>query len=138
MVAGELSPVATLKLLHFFDLLADGGGLLHPAQSAFTALHKRLGRPTLLELSHMLDAAGHSGAALLRNYCHGWGLPFASDWLDADVWPYFAHHMDTVVQVLTQNTIKDYAFSRAGLFRALATLPAPPPAAEPVPPAEKK
>ena len=128
--AEGVTPVAMLKVLSFFDLLASTeGSLLALATAAFNTLHQRTGHPTLLELSVMLDEAEGSGKALLLNYCHGWGQPFASDWPAEDVWPFFAHHLDHVVDVLTNNTIKNYSFDRKGLFRAIAILPAPPAAA---------
>lgn len=121
------TPVAVFKLMQFFDLLSNNDKtLLHPATAAFDTVHRRSGRPTLLELSQMLDEAGLNGVALLRNYCHGWGSPFAAEWAPEAVWPFVAHHVEAVIQALTMNTIKDYSFSRAGLFRAIATLPSPP------------
>jgi hypothetical protein len=128
--ADGVSPVALFKILQFFGIAtAPDGSLMHPAIQAFNTLHRRTGRPTLIELSCMLDEAGKSGQALLRNYCYAWGAQFASDWPGEHVWSYFAHHIDTVLQALLHNTIKDYAFSRTGLFRAISTLPQPPAAA---------
>lgn len=125
-----VSPVAMLKVLLFFDIAnSHDGMLIHPAIQAFNAMHRRLGKPSLIELSCMLDQAGQSGQALLRNYCHAWGSPFAGDWPNEDVWPFFAHHLEAVLQALLHDTIKDYSFGRAGLFRAIATLPKPPAAA---------
>jgi hypothetical protein len=74
----------------------------------------------------MLDEAGQTGHGLLRNYCHAWGAPLAGDWPDEDVWPFFAHHVEAVVQTLLNDATKDYAFARARLFKAIATLPKPP------------
>lgn len=125
-----VGPTAMLKVLLFFGIAASHDGvLMHPATQAFSAMHRRIGKPTLIELSCMLDEAGHSGHALLRNYCHAWGSPFAQDWPNEDVWPFFAHHLEVVLQTLLHDTIKDYSFGRAGLFRAIATLPRPPAAA---------
>jgi hypothetical protein len=122
-----VTPIALLKMLLFFDLVSNNNALLHSATAAFNAMHRRSGRPTLLELSQMMDEAGLSGTDLLRSYCNTWGQGFAADWSNDVVWPYFAHHIELVVQVLTFDTIKDYSFNRNGLFRALATLPSPPP-----------
>lgn len=128
--AGALTPVALLKLLKAFDLLADSTGLLTPvASQAFDTLHRRNGRPTLLELSLMLDGVDVPGQGLVRSCCTAWGAGFAADWPAADVWPFVVQHIEFLVQVLVQNTIKGYAFDRAGLFRLLATLPAPHPLA---------
>jgi hypothetical protein len=122
-----VSPAAMLKVLLFFDIATSNDGMLmHPAIQAFNAMRRRLGKPSLIELACMLDEAGQSGQALLRNYCHAWGAPFAGDWPNEDVWPFFAHHLEAVLQALLHDTIKDYSFGRAGLFRAIATLPKPP------------
>ncbi|HPG77495.1 MAG TPA: DUF4132 domain-containing protein [Piscinibacter sp.] len=125
-----VGPAAMFKVLQFFDIATSHDGMLmHPAIQAFNAMHRRIGRPTLIEISCMLEAVGRPGQALLRNYCHSWGAQFAGDWPNEHVWPYFAHHLEAVLQALLHNTIKDYAFGRAGLFRAIATLPKPPAAA---------
>lgn len=125
-----VGPAAMLKVLMFFDVAtSEDGALMYPAIQAFNTMHRRIGRPSLIELSCMLDEAGGSGQALLRNYCHAWGASIAADWPNEDVWPYFAHHLDAVLQALLHDTIKDYSFGRAGLFRAIATLPKPPAAA---------
>jgi hypothetical protein len=127
LASGEtMTPVALLKMLFFFDILADKDGLLHQACASFNAMHRASGRPTLLELAQMLEDSGHAGAALLHNYCSAWGDPLASDWASEAVWPFFAHHMERLIQTLTLGPVSDYRFNRAGLFRAIATLPTPP------------
>lgn len=124
--AGALTPVSALKLLSFFDLTAStDGSLLAPAKQVFNLLYRRTGHPTLLELSVMLDESGRDGKALLLDYCNSWS-PFAMDWAAADVWPFFARHLDWLVDVLVNNSMKSYSFDRKGLYRALATLPYPP------------
>ena len=125
-----VTPVAVLKLLIFFDLtLSNDQALHHMAGMAFNELHERTGHPSLLELAQMLEDAGFPSQGLLLNYCYSWGRAFMTDWPDEDVWPYFAHNMDLLIKALTHDTIKSYSFDRARLFRAFATLPAPPPAA---------
>jgi hypothetical protein len=125
-----VGPAAMFKVLQFFGIATSHDGMLmHPAILSFNAMHQRIGKPTLLDLSCMLDHVGQPGQALLRNYCHSWGPQFAGDWPNEHVWPYFAHHLDAMLQALLHNTIKDYGFSRAGLFRAIAMLPKPPAAA---------
>lgn len=125
-----VGPAAMMKVLIFFGIaFSNDGALMHPAVQAFDVLHRRLGQPTLLVLSRMMDEVGQSGQALMRNYCHAWSARLAGDWPNEHVWPYFAHHLEAVLQALLHNTIKDYSFSRAGLFRAIATLPRPPAAA---------
>lgn len=127
IASGPVTPVAILKLLLFFGMVSgERGELLHPVLPAFEALHRRTGRPKLLELSAMLDQAGCSGKTLLLSYCNAWGAGFASEWPPEDVWPYFAHHVDGLVQLLVGDTANGYSLGRAGLFRAAATLPAQP------------
>ncbi|WP_161974601.1 DUF4132 domain-containing protein [Piscinibacter terrae] len=125
-----LTPVATLKLLLFFGLDANHhqGSLAHQMAHAINAMHQKTGRPSLLEFALMLDESGLSGKAILISYCNSWGQPFASGWATDAVWPYFAHHVDLLVQTLTANTSQNYWFDRSGLFRAIALLPSPPPA----------
>lgn len=124
--ADGVTPVTLLKMLMFFDLLiGNNDTLLNPATAGFNAMHRASGRPTLLELAQMLDESGHSGAGLLPSYCYGWGDAIASDWPDDAVWPFFAHHMDAFIQALAV-PVSDYTFSRAGLFRAISTLPSTP------------
>lgn len=123
----HVSPVALFKMLTFFDLLTDRDErIAHVASASFNIMHRASGRPTLLELSEMLEQSGHSGKSLLRSYCYYWGDPIASDWPSEAVWPFFAHHIETVTQTLTSAQVNDYSFSRAGLFRAIATLPSTP------------
>ncbi|MFC3148363.1 DUF4132 domain-containing protein [Piscinibacterium candidicorallinum] len=125
-----VSPVALFKVMLFFGIAVSHDGMLeYAATRVFDAAHRRYGKPSLLELSCMLDDAGYKGQALLRNYCRAWGDPFAADWPSEDVWPFFACHLEMVLQALLHDTIKDYSFSRTGLFRAIATLPKPPAAA---------
>lgn len=125
--APEITPVAIFKILVFFDLaISNDGALQHAAAIAFNTMHRRSGHPTLIELAQIMDKAGYSGKALLRNYCNGWGQRIATDWPTDAVWPFFAHNVDDLVQTLSQNLIKDYSFDRSGLFRAVATLPSPP------------
>ncbi|MFJ3054430.1 DUF4132 domain-containing protein [Herbaspirillum sp. NPDC087042] len=123
-----MTPVALLKMLLFFDLAVDADrGLLSPASAAFNAMHRAGGRPSLLELSLMLEQAGHPAITPLYSYCHVWGDPLGSDWDREAVWPFFAHQLDSVVQLLTgTGSPTDYWFNRDGLFRGIATLPSPP------------
>ncbi|WP_269631232.1 DUF4132 domain-containing protein [Pelomonas sp. BJYL3] len=124
--SGALTPVSAMKMLAFFQVdTAPDGSLLMPARRVFERLYRRSGHPTLLEISVLLDQSGHMGRALLLDYCSSWN-PFAADWAAADVWPFFAHHLDWLVEVLMNNPIKSYSFDRKGLYRALATLPSPP------------
>ncbi len=119
-----VTPVAIWKISLFFDLAnSPRGDLFNPVIAAFNIMHRATGRPTLLELSQMLEESGQSGVTLLRSYCENWGQTLADDWNDDAVWPFFAQHIDTLTQAIFQGTVKEYTFSRSKLFRAIGTLP---------------
>lgn len=124
-----ISPVAILKALAYFDLLCERNdrGLLQGASLVLNTMYASQGRPTLLELSQMLDELGLVGRdAIFASYCHTWGNPIARDWSAEATWPFFAHHVDRLIQLLGPSQGKDYWFDRNGLFRAVSTLPTPP------------
>jgi hypothetical protein len=125
--AEGMTPVLLLKILAGLNLAFDNHGVLNaPATMAIGALHKASGRPTLLELSVMLEGMGRSATSLFSTYCRRWSS-FASDWSDEAVWPFFARHLETLLQRLSSTYGQDYWTDRAALFRAVATLPTTPP-----------
>ncbi len=90
-----VGPVAMMKILLFFDIATWSDGKVSSAAiRVFNSLHRRLGQPTLLELSRLFDEAGKPGKALIHSYCEFGGEQLAADWSDEDVWPYFALHQD--------------------------------------------
>ncbi|MBX3670208.1 MAG: DUF4132 domain-containing protein [Rhodocyclaceae bacterium] len=118
---------ALLKLLAWFGKLRDGRG--EPdfvSLQCVDALHRAGGRPSLLELEQTLAALNIPGERLFRAFCTRWGNVFAA-WPDADLWPFFARHLELLLRELNGNTIKDYAFNRDALFRAAASFPVQPP-----------
>ena len=122
-----MTPVLLLKILAGLNLAFDNHGVLNgPATMAMSALHKANGRPTLLELGVMLEGMGCSATSLFNTYCRRWSS-FASDWSNETVWPFFAHHLETLLQRLSSTYTQDYWNDRAALFRAVATLPSTPP-----------
>lgn len=126
--AEGVTPMAIYKLLSFLGLAHDNDGSLgYLACSAFNTMHRASGRPSLLELSVMQEEAGHPQEALLGNYCHAYGGAIARDWHSDAVWPYFAQHLDLLVRTLLQSGTKNWHFDRTALFRAVGTLPVPPP-----------
>lgn len=128
--APGMTPVVMVKMLNFFGLLRDhAGGLTYPSCNTLNALHRAQPQVSLLMLSEMLSPFGLQPMTMLKSYCSAYGGVLARDWADEAVWPFFAHHLELLLQVLSGNTIKDYYFDRHGLFRAIATLPTPPPAA---------
>lgn len=125
--AGRFTPVSLIKTLRVLRLIEPlDRGHLHMLTACVNALHRASGRPTLLELSQVLEAHGFSAEHLLRSYCSSWGQSLADNWPDADVWPFMAHHQELVIRLLSENTSNDWYFSRAALFKAISTLPAPP------------
>lgn len=125
-----VSPVVLFKLCAAFGAL-DGreyGGTtaLSPfAAGAFDTMRRVQARPTLLELSQMLDDVGLAGGdMILARYTNSYS-PIAADWEREAVWPFFAHHLEKLVTAIG-STGRDYWFDRQALYRAVATLPAPP------------
>lgn len=123
-----ITPVALFKLLAFFGLCVDrdDGQLAYHAVHCYNLMHRAQGRPSLIELSEMLRAAGHPTTGVMRNYCQSWST-LGADWKAEAVWPYFAQHLDALVSALMQGGFRDYYFDRSALFRAVGSLPMPPP-----------
>ena len=124
-----ISPTALLKMLAYFNVLCGRKDReLSPAASlVLNAKHAAQGRPGLLELSQMLDEMGLPGRdAIFASYCYAWGSPIARDWPAEATWPFFAHHVDRLIQLLNPAQNTDYSFDRKALFRAVAALPTPP------------
>lgn len=117
-----------LKALLYFEVLVDRDQrFTHVAGAAINALHRSHGRPQLLELQLMLDAMGFSGRdGIFSSYCAAWGNAVGKDWKAEAVWPFFAHNIDRLTQLLNPAQTKDYWFDRKALYRAIASLPVPP------------
>jgi hypothetical protein len=124
----EATTPMLLKLLWAFGMLSIGNnrGLGGPTSEAIGHVHRRTGKPTLLELSLYLDGMGLHGAdEIFSTYMSSYGT-IARDWAPAAVWPFFAHHLERLTKLLDPSQRKDYWFDRGGVFRAIATLPTPP------------
>jgi len=128
LAGGEtMTPVVMIKLLNHFDILRDqGDGLTYPTCNALNALHRAQPEVSLLAVAEMLTSMGIPPFAVLKAYCSSHGGVLGRDWSNDAVWPFFAHHLDLLLQTLAGNSVKDYYFDRHGLFRATSTLPAPP------------
>ncbi|MBX3670206.1 MAG: DUF4132 domain-containing protein [Rhodocyclaceae bacterium] len=114
--AEQISPVLLFKLLAFFGLMDDA-----IACACFNAMHRAQARPSLLELSEILAGAGMRPVKVLHMFCrHEHRL--AADWPDADRWPYFAHHIDLLVEDL----LKCGGHAGSGPFDAARTFPQQP------------
>ncbi|HEU4867329.1 MAG TPA: hypothetical protein VFV09_06350, partial [Actinomycetota bacterium] len=120
----EVTPVMLFKILEFLGLAAADRQMGGPSQfagMAFNEMHKRTGRPTLLELSEMYRAAGVPPEVVMLGYCNRY-RPLAGDWEAEAVWPFFANHLDVVIRTMTHGT-DEYWFDRTGPLKAIATLP---------------
>ncbi len=121
------TPMAMLKMLAYFDLFADNDrSISGGVTQTINAMHAHRRRPTLLELSVMLEAMGAPTIALFNSYCSQWGGSIARDWDDEAVWPFFAHRLETLIQYFGRSHNHDYWFDRSSLFRAVAAFPTPP------------
>lgn len=123
--APGVGPVALAKACLFFcepnvDLVRT------PLLTAVNAMHRSKGTPTLLELQEILRPMGVPSSAIFKAYCLAWGNSLAQDWPAEAVWPYFAANLELLLNALKPPTQRDYAFDRGSVFRAIATLPAPP------------
>ncbi len=120
--------VVILKVLAYFDLLSDNRKQLSHGgvSNAINVMYRARGTPGLLELSLALSDMGIASNAVLENYCYGWGDPVGKGWADESVWPFFAHNLDALVQLLNPSHAKDYWCDRRAVFRAVSTLPTPP------------
>lgn len=120
----EVTPVMLFKLMDFLGLAAEDrqmGGPSQVAAMAFNEMHKRTGRPALLELSEMYRAAGVSPEVVMLGYCNRY-RPLANDWEAEAVWPFFANHLEVATRTMTHGT-DEYWFDRTGPLKAIATLP---------------
>jgi hypothetical protein len=119
------SPTLMFKMLSFFGSMTDEKGRIsNIAVAAFNALHRATSRPTLIELAQIMDSAGMDTDAPFHAYCRTWS-PLGENWSSDAIWPYFASRLELLCQALGQ--LKDYYFDRSALFRAVASLPSPPP-----------
>ncbi len=99
-----------------------------PAGAAYDALFRSTGRPTLLEISTMLDQLGFDGGTLvLRSYLTAWGPGLGRTWPDEAVAPFMTVHLDKVLGMLGPGHEHDYSVQALGVFPALGTLPTLPP-----------
>ncbi len=85
-------------------------------------------RPTLLDLEVILAPFKVTAAAIARSYMGTpWSQRLGSDWDSADIWPFFARHLDIVRNWLQSGVNdSDYWFNRTAVFDAIATFPEPP------------
>lgn len=121
-----VTPVALFKVLRFFGLITRHDRLLWQGISILNQLRARTGHPTLLELAQIMDGTGIASHRLFFTYCQPWGNAALAEWPPEDMWPYFAHNTDLLINSLTRDTGSSYSFDRSKLFRAFSLLPALP------------
>ena len=122
-----VSPVALTKLFVVMQGInersqwsTDLGGWF---STNVNAMHAAQQRPSLLELALILEPMGYEPARVLASYCHTYSS-LANDWNDAQVWPFFAHNIELLLQTMTAGA--NYWFDRKMLYKAIGTLPFPP------------
>lgn len=119
------NPVLMFKVLSFFGFMVDEKGRLsNLAVAVFNAQHRATSRPSLIELAQIMAAAGLDTDALFHAYSRNWSS-LGEGWSSEAIWPYIASHLELLTQALGQT--KDYYVNRPALFRAVASLPIPPP-----------
>ncbi|MBB6566898.1 DUF4132 domain-containing protein [Kribbella sandramycini] len=126
----EFGPVLTTVIYAALDLLDDGGrpSLSNGAAAFYTRLFEETGHPTLLEIAGLLNAVGLDGSGfVLQHYTGRYFQPLGMGWPDAAVAPFIQTVLPEVLEKLGRTG--DWHEDDDGPFRALATLPALPPAA---------
>jgi hypothetical protein len=123
-----VTAIALLKVLRFFNILRAGDlGLNGHARTAIHLRFRQTGRPSLLELSRMLEPLGVEPRSVLHDYCLTWGSSLADDWPDEAVWPFFAHNLHLVSAALANGQALGHGADRDKLYRAIGMLPSLPP-----------
>ena len=122
----DVTPVALFKVLRYFDMLLRNGRIFWQSFSFMKQIRERTGHPTALELAQMMEGAGISSDCLLFNYWQTWSSAVLEDWPAEQLWPYFAHNIDTLIKALTQDMGPAHYFDRAKIFRTFALLPSVP------------
>ncbi len=128
--AEGVTPVVLARVLMFFDCLGRYEGYLdREAVATFNAMYAARKRPTLLELAEILKGLKRDGGALIHNICTSgrWSMPLATEWDDADVWPFLAHYLPKVIELVTTASAGGWDFDRSALFRSIGRFPTPPP-----------
>lgn len=124
-VTPGMTPTALARVVRTFGISAMHSEILSSwTVSAFDAMFRTTGRPTLLELATILDPLGCGPQQVLRSYCTSFGDALARDWPAEAVWPFFAHNLDLLLSDLAHN--RDIWIDRNRYFTAIAALPAPP------------
>lgn len=122
----RVGSVALLQVLVFFDVLMVRGALSAAAVAAVERVHRRTGKPGLLDLAAMLDAAGLPGRRLVTDqFLRTWNR-LGRDWPADAVWPFFAGH---VPELLARATVASGGEDALAVFQALSAFPVLPAAA---------
>jgi hypothetical protein len=122
-----------VRLTHIVRLLVSTGGIRRGEDAWHDYVSTRLLRDygqrnpdaSLLELAALLEACGVSNKLLMREW-YGMGANgFLASWPRAGVWPFFACHREMIDIAFNPPSalLKEYWFTRARVFDALATFP---------------
>ncbi|GAA0929656.1 hypothetical protein GCM10009554_12190 [Kribbella koreensis] len=124
----KLGPAgATIMLNHFGVLLDHSRSLSGLAARVYNSLYSRTGKPSLLEVSTILDELGLDGPKLVfESYCSSWDGELGRSWAAEDVAPFVRSNLKLVTDVICEPTRWNH--DEEAPYRALATLPELPPA----------
>lgn len=123
-LVADLGTAGVLRLVNAVaGLVAPNKALAAPVVAVVEAVHARTGRPTLVELSDLLDSMGMDGPGEVTRWSIvNWGSPLGSEWPDADVAPFVELHADRFAQVLCL-PYRDYGSSAPAAIRMLGRIP---------------
>ena len=124
---GLLGPVELTVIMSQLGVLLNyAGDLSDLAASAYNTQHDAIGRPTLLELSTVLDQLGVDGAPMvLKRFSRAFGDVLGRDWPAEDIAPFVAISLSLVMDAIAPAE-RAYYVDPMAPFRALATLPSSP------------
>ncbi|MFI5706884.1 DUF4132 domain-containing protein [Kribbella sp. NPDC051620] len=118
----------TIMLNHFGVLLDHSRSLSSLATRAYNSLYSRTGKPSLLEVSAVLDELGLDGPTqVFEHYCRSWDVEFGRSWAAEDVAPFVQSNLKLVTDVISGPSTW-WNHDDKMPYQALATLPELPPA----------
>ncbi|MFD0928688.1 DUF4132 domain-containing protein [Methylophilus glucosoxydans] len=122
-----VTAVVLLKTLVFFDFHQHrhDGSVSPQLAIAFNAFYSAKKTISLLMLQKMLEPLEITASSILEKYCSSWSS-IGESWNDEDIWPFFAHNLELVNQILNPSSARSYWFDRHKLYKGIGTLPFPP------------
>ncbi|MBL8471814.1 MAG: DUF4132 domain-containing protein [Rhodocyclaceae bacterium] len=82
---------------------------------------------SLPELALAMAGLGYGPEAALGYFCDNWSLFEQDGWCADDLWPFFAQHIQLLINELEHGSLLGYGTRRRALFRAAASFPELPP-----------